>query len=431
MDRRRPAAGLPLAPPSPADVGATGTWVDANRKVVPVAGDNCYLDTPESISDIAVGSNPDIVFFAASSSEAIFFTTNNLASEAAEKPAGAANGNQPRGRLALDPENPNRLWSVCGGCPYGNSATIYTEDGFGTTHWIRPTAFDWTFTDGPRDLDFKAGTVLEAGNSGMIVTSTNGRDFYLQPADGALGTHEWRSVGLANATLGAVGGADGKLVVSATTNSIPDATAPTGTIGGPSTGATGQPLAFTSQIADEAGGSGINAAATNWSTPGLTNQPGANASFTFPNPGTFVITLSFADNAGNTGTAAKTVTITGAGQPTLPTFTLPSSSNPPVAGGAATRKGRFVRVKVKGKLTPPSGVPSAQACAGRVTATLLKGKKKLVSKKIKLRKNCRYKKTLKVKRKKVGKAKSLKLRIAFGGNATIGKSKATYTVPVR
>ena len=60
-------------------------------------------------------------------------------------------------------------------------------------------------------------------------------------------------------TNAAVGGKAGKLIISTTANITPDTTKPTGTISGPATGKTGEALTFTATLADEAGGSGINA----------------------------------------------------------------------------------------------------------------------------------------------------------------------------
>ena len=57
--------------------------------------------------------------------------------------------------------------------------------------------------------------------------------------------------------------------------------------------------------------------------------------------------------------------------------------------------------------------------------------KKLVSAKAKINKKCQYRKKLKIKRKKVGSAKRLKLKLAFPGNGVLPASSATYSVPVK
>ena len=75
-------------------------------------------------------------------------------------------------------------------------------------------------------MDFAGGTVLSAGNGGYVLTSVNGRDFNWNGGDGALATQDWRSVALASAAQGAVGGTGGKLMVTTQANSVPSAGGP-------------------------------------------------------------------------------------------------------------------------------------------------------------------------------------------------------------
>jgi photosystem II stability/assembly factor-like uncharacterized protein len=214
-------------PVSASNVGLAGTWFDANRKTVPVVGDNCYIESAAPFADMAISANPDVAYIAMGGfGDKAFYTTNNLSSEAPAKPAEIANGMTSIGTLAIDPANPNRLWAVCGGCPYGNSGAQYTEDGYGTSHRISLGSGDWDTSNGPWDVDLAGGTVLMAGNAGMILNSIDGRKFHKQPADADLTTQDWRSVGVADATRAAVGGTNGKLVLSTTANSVPVAVVP-------------------------------------------------------------------------------------------------------------------------------------------------------------------------------------------------------------
>ena len=97
-----------------------------------------------------------------------------------------------------------------------------------------------TSRDDACDVDFAGGTVLAAGSAGLIMHSIDGATFFYDGADGELATRDWRSVGLASATEGAVGGTGGKLVLTSQANVTPDVVAPTGTISGPTSLAAGQ-----------------------------------------------------------------------------------------------------------------------------------------------------------------------------------------------
>lgn len=219
-----------LATSKPADannVGLNGTWVDANRKNPPVAGDNCKVEQTGGFTDMFATANPDVFYLASAGFSGIAFSTDNLFGETQTKPEGAANGFEIGGRIAGDPENPNRLWAVSG-APYGNSTAQYTEDGYQTAEWfhvVNEDAHPFPST-GPTDVDFAGGTVLTAGNGGYVLTSVNGRDFSWNGGDGALTTQDWRSVSLASATQGAVGGTGGKLMLTTQANYTPSTGGP-------------------------------------------------------------------------------------------------------------------------------------------------------------------------------------------------------------
>ena len=66
-----------------------------------------------------------------------------------------------------------------------------------------------------------------------------------------------------------------------------------------------------------------------------------------------------------------------------------------------------------------------------MSVSVYKGKKRLVGKTAAVKSNCKYAKTIKVKRSKVGKAKQLKLKVAFKGNAFLAPLSSTYAVNVK
>jgi hypothetical protein len=210
--------------------------------------------------------------------------------------------------------------------------------------------------------------------------------------------------------------------------------APTGTIAGPTSAVAGAPVTFTAQVADEAGGSGIDPASLSWTSSGLPGQTGPTAGFTFAAAGTYTVSLSFADNAGNTASASTSVLVVKGDAPpvdTRPKPTLPGASQPPLVGKVAKRQGRYIVLRVKGRLGRPAGVSRAAACKGRMSISVYKGKKRLAARKAKVSRKCGYKKTIKVKRSKVGKARKLKLKVAFKGNTALAPLSSTYKVKVK
>jgi len=415
-------------PASPANVGATGTWVDANRDTRGTAtpdDDTCKLHTGygDGYADgFFVPENPDVGYIVGAWASEVFFTTNNLASAGQKKPADAGNAGGTRRTLVGDPANPNRLWAAAPE-PYGRSTTSYTQDGYATEDWWRIGNADRREfpTSGPWDVDFAGGTVLSAGDAGMVLNSIDGVTFYYNDADGSLATHDWRAVGLASATQGAIGGIGGKLALTTQANFVPDLIKPTGTIAGPSTGTAGQPLTFTAQVNDT-GGSGMDPNGYSWTVEGLAGQTGPSATFTFPNPGFYTVRLSFRDLAGNSNTATKSVQIAAGA---LPLLTLPSK-----APAKARRKGKRVIVTVKGTIGRPAGMSAAEACTSAVRLTVRKGTRTLAVKNARPV-DCVFKKKIKIKRKFVGKAKKLKLIVAVAGNSRVRGAAKSYTVKVK
>jgi hypothetical protein len=137
--------------------------------------------------------------------------------------------------------------------------------------------------------------------------------------------------------------------------------------------------------------------------------------------------------AAPTGSRPLPVVVTQPRRP-LPTFGFPPRSKPPVIGGVANRQGSFVVIRVLGAFRPPAGIALRAACTGTVVLTVSRprGKRRgLGEATAGLSRACAYGKLLRVRRKRIGRATSLRLRVAFKGNAVVGPSSVTYRLPVR
>jgi hypothetical protein len=99
--------------------------------------------------------------------------------------------------------------------------------------------------------------------------------------------------------------------------------------------------------------------------------------------------------------------------------------------GLAKRRGKKFRFKISGHLVPPDGVSKADGCRGKVKVTLLRGKKVLIRKTATVAASCRFHVQGTLKRSRVRKAKRLKVRLAFSGNATLTPLKKTRSIRVR
>jgi hypothetical protein len=339
------------------DVGATSAgWQDINTD-----GATCKI--PADVDDLFPVPGSSAVYFASKVLGTVFFSPDALATtgmpRVAEAGAGAATGIR---RLAGDPANPDRQWAADSGGA-GVSYFAHTTDG-----WTVANPGSGTFAT-PASVDFNGGTVALAGSAGMIAESVDGATFYLDPAAGAA-AQDWRSVSLASPAAGAIGGAGGRLVVSANAN-VPPAGA------GGATGPVG------------------TAPSSVLRPPALvTTQQGSR----------------------------------------LPLFGFQPRSKPPVVGGRARRSGRVVLVAVAGAFRVPARLRAASACKGRVVLTVSRpsGKRRdLTDASVRLSRGCTYAKLLRIRRARVGRDRSLRLRVAFKGNAVVGPSSMTYKVPVR
>src|SRR5215213_6815665 len=282
--------------------GATlGTgWIDAQGVPTP----DCRV--PRDIDWMVVVPSSASGYFIARSFGQVYFTSNSLATTAAAKGAIAGNGFQFQRRAVGDPANPNRMWTVFPGD--GISYVARTIDGWST-------GLDWNMVNRdrrelsrPYDIDYAGGTIVTAGDSGLVVLSTNGADFYFEDIPGTLATQDWRAVSVADAANAAIGGTNGKLAVTSSANVLPDITPPTGTIAGPTSATAGVPATYTLNAADE-GGSGLNPGSFSWTSDGLPTQSGNPVTYTFPSSGFYTIRVHFTDNAGNPADAQISVSV--------------------------------------------------------------------------------------------------------------------------
>jgi photosystem II stability/assembly factor-like uncharacterized protein len=403
------------------DLGAVGTWQDANR----TASNTCKMDTgyAAGIDDgFFVPANPDVGWICTGYFGRVFFTASDMGS-VTTKGDTCGNGSRTDRVLAGDPNNPNRQWALSpGGADL--SYTAYTEDGWATYNKFGIGNPDKRAIAESHDLAYNGGTVLGVGDTGMVLTSVDGKTFYFNDDDGPDAGTPWYAAALASASSGAIGGKGGRLSVTTQANVTPDKVNPVVTsLTGPATAAVGQSVSFTATAIDS-GGSGVDPNGFQWSATGLTPTTAASATYTFPDVGTYGVTVRAKDKAGNLSEpVTKTITV---GKPAFA-----AATKAPLVGGAARRRGGYVVLKVKGRFTPPAGVSAAAACKGNVFIRVLKNKRLLTARVVKLSSTCRYKKTIRIKRKKVGRAKRLKLRITFAGNQALAGSTRTYTVKVK
>lgn len=288
-----------------------------------------------------------------------FVTLDAFASTATERASSSVNCPGSRTRLAIDLNSANRSWVVgaCGGSlSFGFSEDSANSYDLGLDY---PNG-DESAIESLQDIAAAGGSVLAAGKQGDIVVSLGGANAYFQRADGAEVATDWLTVDKASATQAAVAGAGGKLLVTSRANEIPDLVAPAGTVTGPAVAVAGQPTTYTANVADDAGGSGINPTSFAWSAAGVPNTTGNPVALTFPSPGFYTVRVAFADNAGNAATASLGVTVRSAGIPSPPApiggTPVPTPPTPP-----SKTKTKTVTV-AGGKIS--LGVPRACVPAG-------------------------------------------------------------------
>lgn len=336
------------------------TWTDVSRQ----ADSTCFVDpNGDLLTDVKTIPGSDVVWVIADGFGTRFISTNGLTSSAARLGNTSANCFDHRPQLALDPVSSNRSF-VTDRCN-GTLQIGYSEDS-GVNYELSHeyVAGDGNALTGLNDVALASGSALAVGNGGAVLISLDGRAMYFQRADGADTTNDWFAVDKLDATTAVIGGRNGKLETTGQATTIPDVVAPAGTVSGPTTATAGQPVTYTANVADNAGGSGIDAASFAWSATGLPPATGNPVTVTFPSAGYYTLHVAFKDVAGNAGEASISVIVSAPVTPrrvstsaTVPgakiTFNVPGSCVAPGKTFTVTltwkkqkRKGnRFVKVR--------------------------------------------------------------------------------------
>jgi hypothetical protein len=295
------------------------TWTDVSRQ----ADGTCFINTNgDLLTDVQAIPGSDVVWALANDFGTRYISTNGLTSTALQLSDTAVNCFNTRPRLALDFDSPNRAF-VADRCTSPLSLG-FTQDGGSSFNFSQNFfAGDGTGLE-LNDVAIAGGAAVAVGNAGAILIDSDGSNAYFQRADGANTTNSWLSVDKLDATHAAVGGANGVLLTTAQATTIPDIVAPAGTVTGATTVVAGTPATYTANVADNAGGTGIDPAGFAWSAQGVPPAGGNPATFTFPSPGFYLVTVNFKDLAGNAATASLSVTVT-APKPVSPVKTTTAS----------------------------------------------------------------------------------------------------------
>ena len=357
---------------------ATPNFTEINK----LATGTCAVQSEnftENMTDATfLPGNPNNAFFVAQDFGRLYQSSNALSGSVSGTKTNGDTVNNFNGnpRVAQDANNPNRLWVVdhqTGGSGCGTLCLQVSTDG-GNTATAATFPNDASVNGGLYDVSSQGGVEVTAGTGGEIFTSTDGTNFYNQPADGTLATENWRAEAAFDAQHAAVGGENGALAITSAANTIPDIVAPTGSISGPTTATAGNPTSYIAVLADNAGGSGINPASITWTAPGFAAQHGATAQYSFPNGVSEVtLTVAFADNAGNQGTATLDVTVKSAGPPTGSDPTTTST------GGATIKIFRVVTITGRNARFVPVIVSATRPRKFIAQILPLKGKKKALA----------------------------------------------------
>jgi photosystem II stability/assembly factor-like uncharacterized protein len=301
----------------PADLGVVlkttnggTTWTDVSRQ----ADGTCFVDTDgDPLTDVKAlpGSSTGVVWLVADDFGTLYVSSNGVTSSVTQRSDTSVNCFDHHTSLALDIDNPSRAFAVdrCS----GNLQFGATLDG-GSTWEISQHYFagDGGTLAGLNDVDIAGSSAVAVGNGGAILIDLDGRNAYFPRAAGVDATNDWLSVDKLDATHAVVGGRGGRLLTTSQATTIPDIVAPAGTVTGPTTVAAGTPATYTANVADNAGGTGIDPASFAWSAQGVPPAAGNPATFTFPSPGFYLVSVSFKDLAGNAATASLSVNVTAA-----------------------------------------------------------------------------------------------------------------------
>ncbi len=205
-----------------AKTNAANTPTPAFTEINKNASGTCRAQSDSSSQNLTdatfLPANPLDGFMISQDFGSLYATSNGFASGV--KKSEMINNFQGSPRLAQDPANPNRLWAVDhhpggGGC--GELCLQFSTDG-GVTENHATFPNDSNPSVGLYDVSSRDGTEVAAGSGGEIFNSTDGKNFYLHPAGGALATENWRAEDAYDASHAAVGGEGGAMAVTAVAN---------------------------------------------------------------------------------------------------------------------------------------------------------------------------------------------------------------------
>jgi photosystem II stability/assembly factor-like uncharacterized protein len=297
----------------------------------------------------------------------IWRTADALATDTLGRARAVECGTRPR--LALDPVDLDRLWAV-DQCSKAE-AFRYSEDGGASFDTV---AVPGDPIKGLSDVAVAPGTLIAVGDGGEILISRDGRTASRQPA----GHHYWRTVDLADKARGAIGGDDGRLLVSTSADSVPvppGATPPGGPFpapsppGGPSEG--GPP-----QGGAQAGGSQGSAPATGARGGAVPGAPRVS-------PG---LTLRIRTRR--------------------------------LSGGQ-------LRLRVIGSLVVPPGVDRSAACRGRVRLAFNARGRTSARRRVSVRPSCRFgTRIVAAAGSRLASARRVRAAARFGGNTMLEPARA-------
>jgi hypothetical protein len=95
------------------------------------------------------------------------------------------------------------------------------------------------------------------------------------------------------------------------------------------------------------------------------------------------------------------------------------------------RTRRAVTLRVRGRLLVPATVARDQACTGGVAITVRRGGRSLATGGTQLGPNCRFSRRVSLTRRLLGRARLLKVRAIFSGNAVLLAARRTRAVRIR
>lgn len=306
------------------DGGAT--WTDTNRK----AAGTCIVPASRKLTDVVALAGTQTVWFVIQSFGERYVSFDS-ADSVTYKSGTAVNHFAGQPRIGVSPEQPDWVYVADREDDSGGLNFYSSTDSGNTFSKLRPTTDD-TNTPAIYGVATAGQTMVAAGSAGAIYLSIDATNRYTISDTGAFKNTNWKAVSLASPTSAAVAGQGGVIASTTNANVIPDLVAPSGAINDPGRVVATVPKSFTATLTDNAGGSGIDPASITWTatTSGASPVTGSGnpVSLTFPKDGSWTVTVTFKDLAGNSATATRSVTV---GRPTATDTTRTTTTTVPGA----------------------------------------------------------------------------------------------------